>query len=164
MVQRLKKFVKQDGNIYGRMYPVYVEDVDGEEIKDPVSIVKEQERSSVHFRDMEIFQSTPGVSQIKMYDKRDNMGMLEDYRNYPHIETRLSNSCKYATLHCQLLCRFTIRCSEIEFIQNAGAELMKGTISNRYNRLKLRNIFHNFKSSFFERSPITRTIQEVKTL
>ena len=51
---------------------------------------------------MEILQSMPGVSQIKMYDKRDHMRTLVDDRKYPHIETRLSNSCKYAALHCQL--------------------------------------------------------------
>ena len=65
---------------------MYVEDVDGEEIENPVvDIVKEQAGSSVHFLDMEILQSTPGVSQIKIYDKRDHMGTLEDYRRYPHI-------------------------------------------------------------------------------
>ena len=34
---------------------------------------------------------------------------------------------------------------------------MKDKIGNRYNRVKLRNILHNFKSLFFERSPITTT-------
>ena len=62
---------------------MYVEDVDGEEIENPVSI-KEQAGSTVHFLDMKILQSTPGISQIKMYDERDHMGTLEDYRKYPH--------------------------------------------------------------------------------
>ena len=39
---------------------------------------------------------------------------------------------------------------------------MKDMINNRYNRVKSRNKLHNFKSSFFERSPITRTIRGVK--
>ena len=93
---------------------------------------------------MDILYSTPGVSQIKMYDKRDHMGTLEDYRKYPHIETRLSNSCKNATLHCQL-CRFAIRSSEIDFFQNAAAKVMKDMFNNRYNKVKLRNKSHNFK-------------------
>ena len=76
------------------------------------------------------------------------------------IETRLSTSCKYATLHCQL-CRFAIRCSEIEFFQNAAAKLMKDMINNRYNGMKLRTKLHNF-STFFERSPIARTVMGVK--
>ena len=135
---------------------MYVKDVDGEERENPLSIVKEQAGSSVHFLDMEILQSTHGVSQIKVHDKRDDVGTLEDYRKYPRIETRLSNSCKYATLYCQL-CRFAIS-SEIDFFQNTAAEQMKDMISNRYNRVKLKNKLHNFKSSFFERSPITRTI------
>ena len=49
---KFEEIVKQDGNIYGGMYPVYVEDVDGEEIENPVSIVKEQAGSSVHFLDI----------------------------------------------------------------------------------------------------------------
>ena len=66
----------------------------------------------MHFLDMEIVQSKPGVSQISMYDKRDHMATLAEYRRYPHVETRLSQSCIYATLHCQL-CRFATRCTEI---------------------------------------------------
>ena len=81
---KFEEIVTQDGNIYGGMYPVYVEDVDGEEIENLVSIVKEQAGSTVHFLDMEISQSTPGDSPIKMYDKRDHMGTLENYRKYPH--------------------------------------------------------------------------------
>ena len=88
---KFEEIVQQDGNIYYcGMYPVYVEDVDREEIENPVSIVKEPAGSTVHFLDMEILQSTPGVSQIKMYDKRDQMGTVEDYRKYPPRETRLS--------------------------------------------------------------------------
>ena len=41
-----EEFVEQDGNVYGGMHPVYVEDVDGEEIENPVSIVKEQAGST----------------------------------------------------------------------------------------------------------------------
>ena len=82
---KFEEIIKQDGSIYGGMYPVYVEDVDGGEIENPVSIVKEQAGSSLHFLEMEILQSTPGASQINVYDKQDDMGTLEDYRKCPHI-------------------------------------------------------------------------------
>ena len=156
-----EQIIKKEGNIYGGMYPLYVKDVNGEEIDNPISIIKEQTGDTVHFLDMEILQSIPGVSQIKMYDKRDHMETLENYRRYPHVETRLLTSCKYATLHCQL-CRFSIRCSEIKFFQTAAAKLMKDMIKNKYNREKLRNKLHNFKNSFFEKSPIAGTIRDVK--
>ena len=55
------------------MYPLFVEDADGEEIENPMSIVKEQSGKTVNFLDMQIVQSKPGVSQIRMYDKRDHM-------------------------------------------------------------------------------------------
>ena len=84
------------------MYPSFIQDADGEEIENPISIIKEQSGETVHFLDMEIVQSKPGVSQIRMYDKRDHMETLAEYRRYPHVETRLSQSCIYATRYTSL--------------------------------------------------------------
>ena len=120
------------------MCPSFIEDADGEKIENPISIVKEQSGETVHFLDMEIVQSEPGVSQIRMYDKRDHMATLAEYRRYPHVETRLSQSCMYATLHCQL-CRFVTRCTEILYFQIAAAKLIKDKIKDRYVKEKLRN-------------------------
>ena len=39
---------------------------------------------------------------------------------------------------------------------------MTDIINNRYIKVKMRNKLHNSKSSFFERSPITRTKRGVK--
>ena len=155
-----EQIIKQQGNIYGGMYPSFIEDADGEEKENPISIIKEQSGETVHFLDMEIVQSKPGVSQIRMYDKRDHMETLAEYRRYPHVETRLSQSCIYATLHCQL-CRFATRCTEILYFQIAAAKLIKDMIKNRYVKEKLRNTLHNFKNAFFEKSPITENIKDV---
>ena len=121
--------IKQQGYIYGLMYPSFVEDAD-EEIENPISLVKEQSGKKVHFLDMEIIQSKPGVSQIRKYDKRDHMATLDEYRRYPQVETRLSQSCIYATLHRQL-CRVATRCTEILYLQIAAAKLIKDIIKNR---------------------------------
>ena len=119
-----EQIIKQHGNFYGGMYPSVIEDTDGEEIENLISIVKEQSGETVHFLDMDIVQSEPGVSQIRMYDKRDHMATLAEYRRYPHhVQTRLSQSCIYATLHCQL-CRFATRCTEILYFQIAAAKLI----------------------------------------
>ena len=120
------------------MCPSFIEDADGQEIENPISIVKEQSGETVHFIDMEIVQSKPGVSQIRMYDKRDHMATSAEYRRYPHVETRLLQSCVYATLHCQL-CRFATRCTDILYFQIAAAKLIKDMIQNRYVKEKLRN-------------------------
>ena len=58
---------------------------EGEQVANPVSITKEQRGQTVHFLDMEILRSTPGVSQSRMHDKRDHMETLKQYRRYPHI-------------------------------------------------------------------------------
>ena len=57
-----EQIIKQQGNSYGGMYPSFIEDADGEEIENPISIVKEQSGETAHFLDMEIVQSEPGVS------------------------------------------------------------------------------------------------------
>ena len=111
-----EQIIKQNGGAYGGMYPVYVIGCGGEQILNPISISKQQTGQTVHFVDMEILQHKPGVSQIRMYDKRDYMPTLAEYRRYPHIETRLSKKCLYATLHCQL-CRCAVRCSRCSEIQ-----------------------------------------------
>ena len=38
------------------MYPSFIEDADGEEIENPISIVKGQSGQTVHFLDMETVQ------------------------------------------------------------------------------------------------------------
>ena len=111
------------------MYPSFTEDADGEEIENLISIVK-QSGERVHFLDMEIVQSKPGVSQIRMYDKRDHMATYAECSRYPHVETRISQSCIYATLHRQL-CRVATRCTEILYFQIAAAKLIKDIIKNR---------------------------------
>ena len=142
------------------MYPLFIGDADGEEIENPISIVKEQSGETLHFLDMEIVQSKPGVSQIRMYDKRDHMATLAEYRRYPHVETRLSPSCIYATLHCQL-CRFETRCTEMLYFRITAAKPIKDMIKNRCVKEKLRNTLPNFKNAFFEKSPITENIKDV---
>ena len=138
------------------MYPSFVEDADGEEIENPISIVKEQSGKTVNFLDMQIVQSKPGVSQIRMYDKRDHMSTLAEYRRNLHVETRLSQSCIYATLNCQL-CLFATRCTEILYFQIGAAKLIKDMIKNRYVKEKSRNTRHNFKNAFFEKSRSQKT-------
>ena len=117
------------------LYPSSMKNRD-EEIENPISIVNEKSgETAEHFLDMEIVQSKPDVSQIRMCDKRDHMATLAEYRRYPHVETRLSQSCIYATLHCQL-CRFATRCTEILYFQIAAAKLIKDMIKNRYVKEK----------------------------
>ena len=93
------------------MYPTMVREFDGSVRPSPISIVRGQVRPSIHFLDMEIVQSIPGVCEVKMYDKRDNMPTLASYRRFPHIETTISVRCKYAVLHSQLG-RFSYRCTQ----------------------------------------------------
>ena len=44
-----EQIIKQQGNIYGGLYPSFIEDADGEEIENPISVIKEQSGETVHF-------------------------------------------------------------------------------------------------------------------
>ena len=49
------------------MYPSFIEDADGEEIENLISIVEEQSGETVHFLDMEIVQSRSLTRVTKSY-------------------------------------------------------------------------------------------------
>ena len=119
-----EQIIKQQGNIYGGMYPSFTEDADREEMENPISIVKERSGETVHFLDMEIVQSKPGVSQIRMYDKRDHMATFAEYRRYPHVEARLSQSCiRYTSLPNLSVCN---KMYGDPIFPNSGSKIDKG--------------------------------------
>ena len=98
---------------------------------------------------MTILQQVPGISQVRMYDKRDDMPTLRHYRKFPHVETILSVRCKYATLHSQLLCRFAYRCSVPSYFARAAANLIRYMHSHGYDKPFLRRKVYNFSKTFW---------------
>ena len=85
------------------MYPTIVLGFDGNVRPSPILILRDQQRPSVHFLDMEIVQLSSEIYDVKMYDKRDSRpAAIASYRKFPHFETTVSTSCKYAVLHNQL--------------------------------------------------------------
>ena len=78
-----------------------------------------------------------------MYDKRDGMVTLANYRRFPHFETKLSEKCLYSVLHSQL-CRFAVRCTKIVFFEMAAAKLIVDMIEHSYN-----NVFAAMQISFW---------------
>ena len=117
----LMDVISQEGTFYG-MYPITVLDFDGNVRPSPISIVQDQQGPNVHFLDMQIMQLYPGIGDVKMYDKRDSMPALASYRKFPHIETTVSTSCKYAVFHSQL-CRFAYRCTRRDYFVGAASRL-----------------------------------------
>ena len=69
------------------MYPEHILDDEGGQVANSVSITIGQRVQTVHIVDIGVLQSTPGVSQILIYDKRDHIETLKQYRKHPHIET-----------------------------------------------------------------------------
>ena len=135
------------------MYPTTVRDFDGSVRPSPISIVREQIGPSVHFLDMEIIQPFPGVCEVKMYDKRDNMPTLASYRKFPHIETTIAIRCKYAVLHSQLS-RFAYRCTQRQHFIEAASRLIRDMYTNGYDLKLLRRKLFNFQSTFWKTSKI----------
>ena len=93
--------ISQEDTFYG-MCPTTVLsiDFDGNVRPSPISIVQDQQGPNVHFLDnMQIMQLSPGICDVKMYDKRGSMPALASYRKFPHIETTVSTSCKQAVFY-----------------------------------------------------------------
>ena len=59
--------------VYSELYPEHIPDDEGEQVANPASITKKERGQTAHFLDLEILQSTPGVSQTRVYEKRDDM-------------------------------------------------------------------------------------------
>ena len=157
----LKDVISQEGTFYG-MYPTTVLDFNGNVRPSPISIVQDQQGPSVHFLDMQIMQLSPGICDVKMYDKRDSMPALASYRKFPHIETTVSTSCKYAVLHSQL-CRFAYRCTRREYFIDAASRLIRDMWLHGYNLKLLRSKLNNFETTFWRTSRIPLAIPCKKT-
>lgn len=153
--------ITQDG-FYGGMYPSHVRDAEGNQVPSPISITKEQAGDTVHFLDMRFLQPKPGTTEIQMYDKREHMESLKDYRRFPHWETKLAKRALFATLHCQL-CRFAIRCDPVEHFEVAAAKLIRDMMDNHYDVKFLDGKLYNFKHKFFNLSIATRHVRNVNT-
>ena len=87
---------------------------------------------------------SPGICDVKMYDKRDSMPALASYRNFPHIETTVSTSRKYAVFHSQL-CRFAYRCTRRNNFVDAASRLLRDMWLHGYDLKSLRRKLYNFR-------------------
>ena len=105
---------------------------------------------TVHFLDMTIVQSATGCD-VGVYNKRDTA--LQHYRRFPHIETPVSDRCKYAVLHSQL-CRFAERFTRLDFSEREAAKLIHEMWVNHYRPGRLRQKLHNVSSTFLEKSSL----------
>ena len=135
------------------MYDSMIVDTEGGLIPTTIKLLREQVGCSAHFLDMKIIQDGIRGIQVQMYDKRDAMPSLQNYRKFPHIETKLAKRSLDSVLHSQL-CRFAVRCTRIKFFEIAAAKLMTDMIDNHYPSRSLSNKLHNFVKTFFRKSPI----------
>ena len=87
------------------------------------------------------------------YDKRDSMPALASYRKFPHIETTVSTSCKYAVFYSQL-CRFAYRCTRRDYFVDAASRLIRGMWLHEYDLKFLRRELYNFQAAFWRTSKI----------
>ena len=128
------------GRKHTHTHPTTVLDFDCNVRPSPSSIVQDQQGPNVHFLDiMQIMQLSPGICDV-MYDKRDSMSALASYRKFPHIETTVSTSYKYAVFHTtsSQLCRFACRCTRRDCFIDAAYRLMRDMWRHGYDPKFLR--------------------------
>ena len=102
---------------------------------------------------MHIVQSATGCD-VGVYNKRDTLPALQHYRRFPHVETLVSDRCKYyAVLHSQL-CRFAERCTRLDLFEREAAKLIREMWVHNYRPRRLRQKLRNFSSTFLEKSSL----------
>ena len=122
------------------IFPSVLRGPDGEEIFHPLQLTGEPSQLSVNFLDVSI-----KVNKLQrkltwiLFDKRDGLKVngvkLSTWRNFPHVNTMLANSCKMGVITSQLF-RFNRRTSSAtNFISNAGRFIHK-MVRNGYNKKK----------------------------
>ena len=96
-----------------------------------------------------------------MYDKRDHMETIKQYRRYPHIEARLSKKCLYMRHTIANFVDVQLNVCESILFQVAAAKLMTDMVRHGYAKERLRSKLHNFRKTFFKNSPTKPTFKRV---
>jgi hypothetical protein len=105
----------------------------------------------VNFLDVTIKVTEAGLLDYQLYDKRchleANGSKLSELRNFPHVDSKLADMCKYGVMASQLN-RFARRFTSVTMFQNEVVELAKKMIKAGYVPSKL--ILKNHRISWME--------------
>jgi hypothetical protein len=129
-----------DKNPYGGLYPSYLKESDGKIIKLPLELIGE-EGDQVACLDLHPSINVKGKITYTLYDKREHLmvagKLLSELRNFPHIDTAITESQKYSTLNGELhrVCR---RESRARTFKKRIVKYSKKLIKEGYDPKKVR--------------------------
>jgi hypothetical protein len=129
------------------VYPTKVRDADGSEVCNPMHLNLEREGKQVHYLDLDITVTNNGLFHTKVYNKRDHLQALHDYRNFAHINSLISNAAKYG-VYTSALHRFAKLSSTPDGFSASAINLLRKMVQHGYNYQRLHNQLYNFRTSY----------------
>jgi hypothetical protein len=105
------------------IYPTHMTDSGGNVITNPMEVNREKHGLRCSYLDMYIQFKARGHIQFTVYNKRDDMIVLQNYRRYPHITSTMAHSTKYNVFKSQLH-RFASRCNHWSTFADNAKRLM----------------------------------------
>ena len=107
----------------------------------------EREGKQVHYLDLDITVTNNGLFHTKVYNKRDHLQALHDYRNFAHINSLISNAAKYG-VYTSALHRFAKLSSTPDGFSASAINLLRKMVQHGYNYQRLHNQLYNFRTSY----------------
>jgi hypothetical protein len=88
------------------IYPTHMTESGGNVITDPMEVNKEKHGLSCSYPDMYIQFKARGHIQFTVYNKRDDMNVLQNYRHCPHITSTMAHRIRAKnsySIECRLM-------------------------------------------------------------
>ena len=129
------------------VYPTEVRDADGSKVRNPMQLNLEREGKHIHYLDLDITVLNNGIFHTTLYNKRDHLEALHDYREFAHISSLISNTAKYG-VYTSALHRFARLSSTPSGFTVNAIRLLRKMVTHGYRYERLRSQLYSFKASY----------------
>ena len=129
------------------VYPTKVHDENGSTVQNPMTLNLERTRKQVHYLDLDISVMNGGFFHTSVFNKRDHLEALHDYRDFTHIQSLISNAAKYG-VYTSALHRYARLCSTPDGFTANAIRLMRKMVTHGYGYDRLRSQLYKFQTSY----------------
>ena len=129
------------------VYPTEVRDADGSKVRNPMRLNLEREGKQIHYLDLDITVCSNEIFHTTVYNKRDHLEALHDYREFAHINSLISNTAKYG-VYTSALHRYARLCSTPNGFTANAIRLLRKMVNHGYRYDKLRSQLYKFQASY----------------
>jgi hypothetical protein len=100
-------------------------------IENPLELTTASEGRNTHYLDYHLSISRRGFIETRIYDKRDDIPVFKNTRNFPHRKSTLSYKCKAGVLFSQLY-RFERRSTGMQVFLDRAERLFRKMVDSNY--------------------------------